>query len=92
MMVRVEYTAHLKRAAGTASEEIEIGAAASLSELIETLTELHGENFRNQMLDSKGNLRPAAVIAVNGEQVYLESPRSLQEGDRVLFLAAIAGG
>jgi molybdopterin converting factor small subunit len=90
--ISVEYTAHLKKAAGTDVEVIEVGASAGLSDLLEILSELHGNEFKNLMLDRKGNLHPAAVIAVNGEQVYLESQRPLSEGDKVLFLAAIAGG
>lgn len=92
MKIRVEYTAHLKRAAGTDGEEVELSEEATLTELIESLSALHGDQFSRHMFDREGNLHPAAVVVVNGEQVYLESPRRLSDGDTVLFLAAIAGG
>jgi len=92
MRITVEYTAHLKRAVGTGWEEIEIGESSSISELIETVLTLHGKELRNQMLNAQGTVHPSVIIAVNGEQVYLESDRRLREGDAVVLLAAIAGG
>lgn len=92
MRITVEYTAHLKRAVGTGLEEIEIEESSGIAELIETVLALHGKKLRNQMLNAQGKVNPSVIIAVNGEQVYLESGRRLREGDAVVLLAAIAGG
>jgi len=92
MRIKVEYTAHLKRAVGTGLEELEVEDSSGISELIETLLALHGKKLRNQILNAQGDLHPSVIVAVNGEQVYLESGRQLREGDAVVLLAAIAGG
>jgi len=92
MKITVEYTAHLKRATGTGSEEVQLPQHSTVLEVIETLLERHGEEFRAHLLDSEGNIHPSLVIAVNDEQVFLESARKLSDGDTVVLLAAIAGG
>lgn len=92
MKIRIEYTAHLRRAAGTAGEEIELPESSTVSEAIEAALAKHGDEFRAQLLDADGNVHPSLVIAVNDEQVSLESAGELREGDTVVLLAAIAGG
>ena len=92
MKIRIEYTAHLKRAAGTGGEEIELSPSSTVLEAIEAALARHGEEFRTNLLDSEGNVHPSLVIAVNDEQVFLQSSRELSDGDTVVLLAAIAGG
>lgn len=92
MKIKVEYTAHLKRAAETDSEYIELGGVATVFDAIHTVSARHGEEFRRHLQNAEGNIHPSIVIAVNGEQVFLESSRELSDGDTIVLLAAIAGG
>ena len=92
MKIRVEFTAQLKRAAGTDSEEVELGHGCTVLEAVEAILAQHGGEVRAQLLDRDGNIHPSLVVAVNGEQVFPDSSRKLSDGDTVVFLAAIAGG
>ena len=92
MKITVEYTAHLKRAVGAAVETVEIRENCAISELMEAVLSLHPDELRDQILTADGHPNPSIVIAVNGEQVYPDSDRLLNDGDTVVLLAAIAGG
>ena len=92
MKIKVEYTAHLKRAAGTAEEEIELRTDATLLDALDAVLKRHGGELRRHLQDAQGKIHPSLVIAVNGEQVFLESSRELSDGDAIVLLAAIAGG
>jgi MoaD family protein len=92
MKITVEYTAHLKRATGKSREELELPADSTLEQAIESLLQRHGDEFRNYLMDSEGRVNPSLVVAVNDEQVFLENPLQLSDGDTVVLLAAIAGG
>jgi len=92
MKIAVEYTAHLKRATGIGREEIEVPERSTILQTIEVLLARHGEEFRTYLLNSEGSIHPSLVIAVNDEQVFLDAPTQLSDGDTVVLLAAIAGG
>ena len=92
MIINVHYTAQLKSSVGAGEEEIEMSQGKRLKDLVDDLTQRHGEAFSKYVLDEQGNLLPAVVICLNDEQVSLGDNAPLTEGASVMFLTAISGG
>ena len=90
MRVTVHYMAQIKRAAGCASEEIEIPAAVTLRALLQSLGDQHPPPFRSMLLDDAGEPRRSLLFFVGEEHVDLAHP--LKENDTVTILAPMAGG
>ncbi len=79
----------------TALGKKEVGAeGSSLKEVLDSLIEEHGEEFKTKILDSAGNPRRHIRIYINGKDIRflkkLNTP--LNDGDEVLILPAVVGG
>ncbi len=92
MEVTVEYAAQIKRAAGVATETLEVAADCSLQELARQVAERHGERLSNLLLDEGGELQPSILVFVGDEQVRWSVPRILSDRDVVTILSPISGG
>jgi sulfur-carrier protein len=92
MQITVEYAAQLKRAAGTGREIVELGPAATLSELVQRVAERHGDALKPLLLDASGGLHPSILVFVNDEQCRDAAGRALKDGDTVALLPPISGG
>jgi molybdopterin converting factor small subunit len=92
MNITVEYTAHLKQAAGVGSEEIEIQPGCTPRQLARQLAERHGETLGRLILDESGGLNPSVLLFAGGVQVRDDEPMPLRDRDTVTFLAPISGG
>ncbi len=92
MRLKVQYTAQLKREAGTAEEEIEIEEAKDLQQVLKLLTASHNRNFYDILFDENGNFRNSVVLVLNGVQIGIDDPISLTDNDELLLLSPIAGG
>ena len=68
-------------------------AAASISEMIETLNSAH-PGLKDRLCDDKGELRRFVNIYVNEEDIRFLNGKdtSLKDGDEVSIVPAIAGG
>jgi sulfur-carrier protein len=68
-------------------------AAASISEMIETLNSAH-PGLKDRLCDDKGELRRFVNIYVNEEDIRFLKGKdtSLKDGDEVSIVPAIAGG
>jgi MoaD family protein len=92
MKVVVHYLAHLKQAAGTAREEIELAESCSVAALLPELAARHGESLRRLLLDDQGGLQPTILLFINDTQVADARAVMLQDGDEIALLSPIAGG
>lgn len=92
MQVTVEYTAQIKRAAGTARESIDIADGATLSQLIVQLAADRDESLQRMLLTSDGSPQPTLLVFIRDEQWRLDDATPLVEGDVVTFLSPISGG
>jgi molybdopterin converting factor small subunit len=92
MRVTVHYLAQLRRATKLAVESVELGAPATLGELLVLLVQTHGDQLRKLLLDEAGGPRSSLLVFINDEQT--DHPRNcfLKDGDSVTFLSPIAGG
>jgi molybdopterin converting factor small subunit len=83
MRITVHYLAQLKRAAGIATESLDV-AAGTLGHVVEELGERHDDAFR-ALLAQK-----ALLFFVNDDHADLS--RALRDGDEITILAPMAGG
>ena len=92
MNVKVEYAAQVKRAAGIASETIEIDAPCTLQDLISNLANKHDDSLRNLLFDSDGNLQRSILVFVGDHQVRWDEQLELNGTEVVTLLSPISGG
>ena len=92
MNIDVRYFGQLKRAAGTASESVELGRGARLVALLEALAARHGDELRRQLFDDSGRPRPSLLVVSGDQQVASDSDRELADGESITLLPPIAGG
>jgi molybdopterin converting factor small subunit len=92
MRITVKYMAQLKQAAGVPQEIVELDQACTVAQMIQLLVARHAEPFRRILLDPTGSVHHSILLFIGDDQVREDSPRLLQEGDLVTFLAPMAGG
>ena len=92
MQITVEYTAQVKRAAGVASESIDVDSECSVQDLLKQIANRHGDPLAGLLLGDAGSLSPSILLFVNDEQVRWETLRLLHENDVVTILSPISGG
>jgi molybdopterin converting factor small subunit len=90
MNVTVHYLAQMKRAAGCASETVELRDAADLQELLVCLAARHAPSLRLLLLDEASQPRKSLLFFVGEEHAGPAHP--LRDGDAVSILAPMAGG
>jgi molybdopterin converting factor small subunit len=92
MQVTVEYTAQIKRAAGLASETLDMADGATLSQLITQLAAGRDEALQRMLVTGDGVPQPTLLVFVRDEQRRLDDATPLADGDVVTFLSPISGG
>jgi molybdopterin converting factor small subunit len=69
---------------------------STLQSVIDGLTERFGSQFRRHLYDDRNQFIPAWVVFINGRPIHLNRPEALatsvNEGDSISFLLALAGG
>lgn len=84
MKVKAEYTALLRKQAGTADEEFDLPEGATVADLTTAAGGAHCETF-------KGMIAGATIVPfVNGAQA--DAGTALTEGAVVTYLSPISGG
>ena len=92
MKIRLLYTAQLKAALGTSEEWIELPSGSTLSDCLEALLARHGEVLRTMLFDQDQNRWSSILPCIGNEQVPIDHPVPLSEGDEITLLSAISGG
>ena len=92
MNVTVEYTAQFKRAAGVASETVEIDEQSSLQSVLRSVASQRGGDFESILLDNKSQLHSSILVFVCDQQTSWDSDPGLKDGDTITLLAPISGG
>ncbi|MDI6895636.1 MAG: MoaD/ThiS family protein [Bacillota bacterium] len=89
MKVTVGYKGFLSSLAGCDGEQVELPDGATVGQLLEVLSVLHGDSFRQAVLP--GGSRPlVALVSVDGRPAGLTD--SLADGACVLIVRAVGGG
>ena len=92
MNVTILYTAHLKAAAGTASQPLRLEDGATLYDCFHALCKTVSPSLRTCLINDQQDLRPAVLLCVNDQQKPLNDPTPLSDGTEITLLAAISGG
>lgn len=90
MQVSVHYVAQVRRAAGCASESVQLDPDATLRGLFDRLAGRHGTAFDALLLDRQGAPHPALLLFVGDQPADLA--KILHDGDTVTILTPMAGG
>ena len=91
-MVKVKFLARFRDITGERSVDIE--HTGSIADLMNTLTEKYGNEFKDALFDKEGNLRDYMKIIVNGEDVESNGglKSNVRDDDEVVIFQTIAGG
>ena len=92
MNVTVEYTAQIKRAAGTARESVDVADGATIADVLQAAAAQHDDAFRRLVLTADGTPQPTLLVFVADEQVRLDSAEPLTDGTTLTLLSPISGG
>jgi molybdopterin converting factor small subunit len=92
MQITVEYAAQVKRAAGVASESVDVAAACSVQNLLTQVAAARGDALKNILFDDDGVLHPSILLFVGNSQIHWDTPLELNDRDVVTVLSPISGG
>ena len=92
MKVNVVYTTQLKTALGLASEIVEIVAPLTVGQLIQHLSQRHGESFNKLALAENGQLNPSILICVGNECLGSDLSAQIEDAEEITLLSPVSGG
>ena len=92
--VQVKLFGHLRQSSPQQAVELEMPLGSTISDLVSTLSERLGDNFRQALLDSNGNLHGGIEVVLNEEHLPARKIASilLPEDSTVYFVPMIEGG
>ena len=92
MVVTVEYTAQLKITAGKAREDFELDDSDTLLDLVNAITDRHGDELSRLLKTADGTPQPTVIPFVGDDQVRWNAAGILRDGVTVTLLSPISGG
>lgn len=92
MIVTVEYTAQLKRAAGKAREDFELDDSGTLIDLVNAIADRHGDELARMLKTADGIPQTTIIPFVSDDQVRWDAADALRDGVAVTLLSPISGG
>ncbi|TWU09677.1 ThiS family protein [Symmachiella macrocystis] len=92
MNVTVEYAAQVKKAAGIASESLDVAENSTAQDVVRQVAHTHGGGLEELILDGEDNLHPSILLFVGDDQVAWSLPVSLRDRDVVTILSPVSGG
>lgn len=91
MQVTVEYTAQIKRAAGTGREEFTIDEGTVPQTLLSEIVRQH-DDLKQLLVTDSGAPQPTLLLFVNEQQTRWDSDAALNDGANVTLMSPISGG
>ena len=92
MVVTVEYTAQLKRAAGKTRRDFELDDSGTLIDLVNAIADRHGDELARMLLAADGSPQSTIIPFVGDDQNRWDAADALRDGVTVTLLAPISGG
>jgi molybdopterin converting factor small subunit len=90
--VTVEYAAQVKKAAGIASESLDVDEQTTAQDIVRQVARAHGAGLSDLILNGDGDLHPSILLFVGDDQVAWSLPVSLRDRDVVTILSPVSGG
>ncbi len=95
MKVKVQYFGSVRVIANRNEEEVEISSNATVHELLQKLSSIHGEAFESEVFQEEGeNLRDDLIIAIN-ETIIKQTDfmtTKMKPDDTITLLPIFPGG
>lgn len=88
--ITIQYLAQVKRAAGCASESVEMPMGCTLRDTLRTLAVRHDGVFGAMVLDEASEPRKSLLYFVGDD--HADPSRLMGDGDAITVLAPMAGG
>jgi molybdopterin converting factor small subunit len=82
----------LKRAAGKAREDFELDDSDTLVDLVNVITDRHGDELSRLLKTADGNPQSTVIPFVGDDQVRWDAADILRDGVTVTLLSPISGG
>lgn len=92
MQVTIEYAAQVKRAAGVASESLNLDEPSTVQDIVSQVSQSRGDEFRNLLLTADGELHPSILLFADDQQLRWETPHEARDGMVISLLSPISGG
>ncbi len=92
MKVTVEYAAQVKKAAGIASEVLEVSDQTTAQDVVRQVAAAHGQNLAGLILNGDGDLHPSILLFVGDDQIAWDQSVTLRDRDVVTILSPVSGG
>lgn len=95
LRVKISVFSILRKVMGKESFHMDLREGATLEDLIEELSKIHGEAFRREVgRDMMESLKKGFNIFVNGKirDAFKEKDLGLKDGDEILIVQPIGGG
>lgn len=92
MQITVQYEAQARRAAGIASETVEVADRCSVSDCIRQVADTAGEPLKPILIDAAGAVQPSLLTFLNDVQIMRSNDRLLAAGDTLTLMTPISGG
>lgn len=95
MNVKVEYLGFIKNLLNKRVEQFELSEETSLQDLMDKLSELHGEHFKKEVFEpGQKDVKTGFVVTVNGVLIgQLDGIETrLKDGDHIILMSLMSGG
>ena len=92
MRITVEYTAQLKRAAGTGREEFDLPEQTTARDAIREIAGQQQESLGSLLLTDGGDIQPSLLLFVGDQQVGANADPKLTDGQTLTIMTPISGG
>ncbi len=95
--MKILYYGLVQNVVGKREEELAVSEGATVNELVRSLLEKYGDNFRDSLMDTRGDLRFTTRILLDGSDISdldgLETKlENTTEASIVVMVHPIAGG
>lgn len=92
MSITIQYETLLKRAAGTASDIVEVDGTCDVREVVHQIAHRRGDPLESLLLDASGKVRSSVLIFLGDRQVSASDSHVIRDGDVVTLMSPISGG
>lgn len=92
MIIKLKFTAQIKDVIGSNTDTITIEDGTKLKDLLKTLVDKYGNDFKSILFDESGLYRHSNLIVVNQTQENYEDNLALVDGMEITLMSPISGG
>ena len=92
MNITVNYTTQLRLALERSSDVFELAPDATVQDLFDHISELHGDTFDKLARSGSGQLNPSLLICIGDQCIGQECSVKLEPGSEITLLSPVSGG